>query len=140
MAEFWQELQSWIEERQVVFAWLAGFSVLVFLGSLIAVPIVVIQMRADYFVRTVEEELPRTPLRIVRHALKNVFGYLLILSGLAMLVLPGQGLLTIVFGLSLIDFPGKRRAQTYLVRLNGVRRSIDWMRHKANKPPLEIPE
>jgi hypothetical protein len=56
-----------------------------------------------------------------------------------MLLLPGQGLLTIFVGLGLLDFPGKRKLELGIIRLRGVRDSIDWLRHKANKEPLEIP-
>jgi hypothetical protein len=59
-----------------------------------------------------------------------------VISGIIMLVLPGQGILTIVIGLTLVDFPGKYRIESAIVRHATVRRAIDWIRQKANKPPL----
>ena len=40
---------------------------------------------------------------------RNLLGGLLILLGLIMLVTPGQGILTIVLGFTIMDFPGKKR-------------------------------
>lgn len=135
----WEAFQIWIKENEFVIAWALGISALTFVGSLIAVPIVVIQMRTDFFVRGAKAAVPLTPLRLARHMAKNVLGAILLLMGFGMLFLPGQGLLTLLLGLSLLDFPGKRGLQLKLVRLKGVRRSIDWMRHRAGKEPLEIP-
>ena len=69
---------------------------------------------------------------------KNLLGGLLVLSGIAMLVLPGQGLLTIAMGLLLMDFPGKHRLERRIVRTRPVLRSINWLRRKAHKNPLKI--
>ena len=57
-----------------------------------------------------------------------------------MLFIPGQGLLTILMGLALLDFPGKRAAELRLIRYAPVNKSIDWIRRKSNKPPLRIPD
>jgi len=55
-----------------------------------------------------------------------------------MLVLPGQGLLTILFGIALLDFPGKYRLERRIVSYPKVLNSINWIRKKANKKPLVI--
>ena len=44
-----------------------------------------------------------------------------------MLVAPGQGLLTMVVGLLLVDFPGKYRLERWLVTRQQVWRSINWL-------------
>jgi hypothetical protein len=64
---------------------------------------------------------------------------LIVFVGVAMLLLPGQGILTILIGLMLIDFPGKRRLERRLVQQPSVWRAINWMRAKAHQPPLEMP-
>ena len=55
-----------------------------------------------------------------------------------MLVLPGQGLLTILLGVTLLDFPGKFRMQKWVISRKGVLDSINWIRAKAHKRPLEL--
>jgi hypothetical protein len=53
-----------------------------------------------------------------------------------MLILPGQGFLTIVTGLLLINYPGKYKLEQKLVEIPSVFRTLNWIRVKANKPPL----
>ncbi|WP_220465497.1 hypothetical protein [Colwellia sp. BRX10-3] len=67
---------------------------------------------------------------------KVLFGVLLFVCGLAMLVLPGQGLITMLIGLSLIPFPGKHKLEQNLLARKSVRSSLNWMRTKAKKDPF----
>jgi hypothetical protein len=101
-------------------------------------------MPADYFVTAKpppESWRGHHPvLRVAILAVKNAFGGLLVLAGLAMLVLPGQGLLTILIGLMLVDFPGKRRLEMLIVRRRPIHRAIDWIRRRAHQPPLQLPD
>ncbi|NNM26663.1 MAG: hypothetical protein HKO59_11890, partial [Phycisphaerales bacterium] len=69
---------------------------------------------------------------------KNVLGVVLALAGLAMLVLPGQGLLTLLVGVLLIDGPGKYGFEKWLVARRPVLRSINWLRRRGGHPPLVI--
>jgi hypothetical protein len=71
--------------------------------------------------------------------LKNIVGWAFILAGIAMLVLPGQGILTILIGVSLANFPGKYALERRLVRKPAVARTLNRIREKAGKPRLEIP-
>lgn len=67
---------------------------------------------------------------------KVILGVFLLLCGIVMLVLPGQGLITIVIGLSLIPFPGKTKIEQNLLSRKSVRSSLNWIRIKANKEPF----
>ena len=67
---------------------------------------------------------------------KNLIGYGLIVAGLLMLFLPGQGILTLVMGLLLVDYPGKFRLERKLVKTPAILNSLNWLRKKAKKPPL----
>ena len=67
---------------------------------------------------------------------KVIIGFFLLLCGIVMLVLPGQGLITIVIGLSLIPFPGKIKIEQNLLSRQTVRSSLNWIRIKANKEPF----
>ena len=68
---------------------------------------------------------------------KNLLGYILLLGGVLMLFLPGQGILTMVVGLLLIDYPGKFALEKKIVRTPTVFKGLNWLRSKANKPPLK---
>jgi hypothetical protein len=54
-----------------------------------------------------------------------------------MLVLPGQGILTIATGLLLMDYPGKFRLERRIVATPMVLKGLNWLRAKANQPPLK---
>jgi len=118
-------------------SWALGFtlfSVLCFAGSLVALPVLVARAPVDYFVT---RDTHRAPL--IRVVLRNLVGLVLFVAGVLMLVLPGQGMLTVLASLSLLDFPGKRRLVKKLITRPGVSRALQWLRHKANKPPFQLP-
>ena len=69
---------------------------------------------------------------------KNFLGILLLLSGILMLVLPGQGILTIITGLVFMDYPGKYKFERKLLRQKGVINSINWIRSRLSKPSLKV--
>jgi hypothetical protein len=134
---------DWLRAHEVVLGWLSAVSAVMFVGSLLAVPWLLVRIPTDYFLRPhhyIDRWQPRHPLlRIVFLVTKNLMGIVLVLVGAAMLVLPGQGILTIVIGLLFLDFPGKRTLELRLVRQPPVLRAINWMRAKAGRQPLELP-
>jgi len=103
----------------------------------------VLALTDDYFVRHRRDparQRRRRPLLWAALTVgKNAVGAALILAGLAMLVLPGQGLLTILMGLALTNFPGKFAVERRLVRLSSVARALNRVREVAGRPPLEYP-
>jgi hypothetical protein len=116
-------------------------SIVGFIGSLIVIPFVLVRLPPQYF----DVRYPRTwmkedhpVLRWVGLILKNVVGVVFFLAGVAMLFLPGQGLLTMLIGLSLVDFPGKRRLESKLVGRPTVLKTINALRHKFGRPPLTV--
>lgn len=122
---------------------LAGASLVMFVASLIAVPWFVARIPSDYFAG--EERPPAVAfrnqpvLRLLFRLLANVLGLILIAAGIVMLVLPGQGILTIIAGLLAMSFPGKYRFEQWLVGLGPVHRSINALRRYRNQPPLQLP-
>jgi hypothetical protein len=64
----------------------------------------------------------------------------LVVLGLIMAVpgVPGQGLLTVLIGLTLLSFPGKRRLERRFVRMPALLRGINRLRGRFRRPPLEI--
>jgi hypothetical protein len=75
-------------------------------------------------------------LRLSGLVVKNVVGVVFLLAGFAMLFLPGQGLLTMLIGVSLMDFPRKRELEAKMVGQPTLLGVINAMRHKFDKPPL----
>lgn len=135
------ELTSFLEHKEAMW-WIAAFSGLVFVASLLFVPWLVVQIPADYFLAP---RRPKTPfadkhpiLRWSGLVIKNLVGGLLVLAGIAMLLLPGQGLLTVAIGLMLLDFPGKHTLEGKVIRFRPVLKSINWMRRNADVSPLRL--
>ncbi len=124
--------------------WLAGFSLGTFFLSLLFIPYFVGKLAPDCFVQLSRKaEEPRPPFTVGSLCLlvgRNVIGLALLLAGMAMLVLPGQGILTMLLGVVLLSFPGKLTLLTWLIFLPGVRRSLDWLRQKRGKQPFFWPE
>ena len=112
---------------------LAVASVAMFVGSIVAVPVFLVRMPDDYFVT---RRPPRSP---VRRVLFTLLGVTLVALGIAMLVLPGQGILTILVGLAILDLPFKDRALARLLSHPKVRAAIDGLRQKAGKGSLLVP-
>lgn len=124
---------------------IVGISVFVFIISLAILRIALIRMSPDYFTRerkTADDAFrkKRPVVWLVGLVLKNVLGFVLLLAGLIMLATPGQGLLTILMGIALMNFPGKRRLEVALIRRPSIYKSINWVRKRNGKPPIEIPE
>ena len=115
-------------------------SVVTFVGSLVAVPWLIGRMRADYFLthwQVVQARHRRHPaLALTVFLARNALGLLLVAAGLAMLFLPGQGLLTVLIGVCVMDFPGKRGLLQRLVRGPRVQGALNWIRRKRGKEPF----
>lgn len=134
---------TWIGGNQALTLELAALSVGTFVGSLLALPFLVARLPVDYFS---DPQRHRNRLRQVHplvyfalRGLKNLLGWALILSGILMLILPGQGLLTILIGLMLSDFPGKFALERRLARTPRILGAINWLRRRGGHQPLRAP-
>ena len=120
------------------------FSLVALVATLIGVPWFFCRIAPDHFTREARPSLPFVVsgswVQPVAHALRNALGVVLICLGLAMLVLPGQGVLTLLIGLICVDFPGKRRFERWLVSRPAVAHGINRLRRRAGQPPLELPD
>lgn len=121
--------------------WVAIASLVVFFASIWVLKVLIVRMSADYFMRGKKSAFAEShpAVRVIGVGLKNILGLLLLAISILMLFVPGQGLLTMLFGLSLMDFPGKRALEVRLVRLPKVHRAINWIRRKNSREPLQIP-
>ena len=131
----------WFSNHPGVLIGLGASSILIFIISILGISWFVAQIPEDYFLSSKrkpskwQEQKPILRLAVLFG--KNIIGVSLIIGGLLMLVLPGQGLLTIVTGLLLINYPGKYKLEQKLVSIPSVFRALNWIRVKANKPPLK---
>jgi len=135
---------DWIQANETLLSWLVVVSVVTFLVSLIAIPWIVVRIPADYFSHAARHRTSwadRHPaVRYTLLIMKNVLGLILILAGMVMLVLPGQGLLSIAIGIMLMNFPGKYKLECWIVNHKLVLQLINWFRQRAHCPPLVVEE
>ncbi|MDQ2922125.1 MAG: hypothetical protein M3R52_11015 [Acidobacteriota bacterium] len=125
-------------------ALLAGLLFLVtFAFSLAVVSFILVKIPATYF----QKDHPRDfwsnrhpSIRYLGMFAKNVLGVLLVALGIVMSIpgVPGQGILTILLGIMLLDFPGKRSMENKLVSRPQVFKAINKLRHRFGKPSLVL--
>ncbi|MAQ97923.1 MAG: hypothetical protein CMD50_01365 [Gammaproteobacteria bacterium] len=94
----------------------------------------------DYFVKKniSKSKKSYSLLWLMSIIVKNIIGYTLILGGILMLVLPGQGLFTILMGLILSNYPGKYTIEKKFISIPSILKTVNWLRKKSNKPRLKI--
>ena len=126
------------ESYKVLILWLSSISLFIFLFSLFSKRWLAGLIPSDYFIRKdVSRFKTNNPLLwYLVLLIKNILGYSLIIGGIMMLVLPGQGLFTIIIGLMLSNYPGKYYIEKRFVEIPAVFKSINWLRAKSNKPPI----
>lgn len=109
-------------------------------ASVIAIPLFLARMPEDYFSKDYQPRRQRHPLGWLLWCLRNLIALILLLAGILMLVLPGQGLLTILIAIMTSTFPGKYRLERAIMRRPGVYRAANWVRRKYQRPPLQHPD
>lgn len=112
-----------------------------FVGSIVMASFLLVKLPPTYFQATHGRDfwIDRHPaIRWSGLVAKNALGAVLVLLGIVMSVpgVPGQGVLTILMGLMLLDFPGKRRLEYRLVSQPRVLQNINRLRKKFDRPPL----
>ena len=123
--------------------WLMAASVISLLAGLLLVPVFITRIPVDYFSHSHRHRLSassRHPLiRLLIVGSKNLLGIVLIVAGLLMLFLPGQGLLMLLVGLIIMNYPGKFELERWIILRPHVLPAINWLRTKYNHPPLLAP-
>lgn len=137
LSQFWESL-TWSKIGLGV-----GLFVLSFGLSLLSIAIVMVKIPENYFSSHYQRDFMPNSSFFVRWGaviLKNVLGVILILVGIVLSLpgVPGQGLLTILLGLIMLDIPGKRPLEAKIIQRPSVLSAINNLRAKYNKPPLIV--
>jgi len=137
-----QEVWARLQEKPGWLAAAAVGSVVLLVVAALCAPVLVIRMPPDYFTRRRGAppgggRRPRSWSRLAAKVAKNGLGIALLLAGLAMLLLPGQGVLTLVVALLLLDFPGKSRLERRILGAPRVLRILNALRRRAGRPEFE---
>ena len=132
--EWIEPITDWAKSNDTLLWWLFAGSVAFFLLTPIAVAAAVILLPSDYFTekkhRPLESWSGSSRAAGRGAGAQELLGAVLLVAGLVMLIVPGQGLLTVAVGLMLVDFPGKFRLERWLATRGPVWRSINWLRNE----------
>lgn len=140
-----------IERLENLWATLSWGSILLGVGlfllslavSFAAIGIVMVKIPANYFSSHYKQDfLPGSHWTIRWGAViaKNILGLFLIAIGIVLSLpgVPGQGILTILLGLIMIDIPGKRPLEARIIKRPTVQAAVNKLRARYGKPPLEL--
>jgi len=127
--------------RELILAaalFVASFSV-----SIIVITFILVRLPPMYFHESHSRDFlsgRHTSIRWIGIAIKNLVGVLLVLLGILMSIpgVPGQGMLTILLGIVLLDLPGKRRVERALIGRPSVLAKINRLRLRFGRPPLVL--
>jgi Putative transmembrane protein (PGPGW) len=133
-------IYEWLRSNDTVLMWLGILSVVMFLSTLLAVPFIVSRIPTDYFIRAHRPPryTPISPFHLLWTIFKNVVGIILFAAGIAMLVLPGQGVLTMLLGVMLMNFPGKYELERQIIQQPTILKALNWMRRRTHRPDLLV--
>ena len=114
-----------------------------FVISIVVIGFLLVRLPANYFLDSHNRDLWIDHHPILQWSgviLKNLSAVALIIVGIVLCFLPGQGVLTILIGLALLDFPGKRRLERAILRKPGIFDRVNRLRHRYGRPPLVVEE
>ena len=124
-------------QREIWMLGIASAAMLVI--SAMVIPYLVVRLPVDFYAENNHRRRlfqDRPILRSLFLTVKNTLGGFLLVAGIFMLVLPGQGILTILAALALLDFPGKRKLELSILHRPAILKSINWLRRRAGREPL----
>ncbi len=118
-----------------------GIFLVTFLANLALVSLILVKIPADYFRESQRSkflEKQSRPIRLLARIGKNLAGVLLVVMGILLSLpgVPGQGVLTILLGVMLLDLPGLRRFERWIVSSPKVFNAVNKLRQRFDKPPL----
>jgi archaellum biogenesis protein FlaJ (TadC family) len=115
-------------------------SLITFFGTILLMGVLILMIPTDYFSNPKRRKsfliTKRPLLGVILLIVKNLIGLIFLIVGFLLLFIPGQGILTIMIGIILMNFPGKYRLERKLVQRPGVLQGINKIRKKFNRPLL----
>lgn len=122
------------------FVWMLVSSAFMFVGSLLVAWLMILRIPADYLCRpdtiNCRKTQQTTLAYFFRKLVWNSLGFALLMTGFLMLFTPGQGLLFILLGVTLMDLPYKNQITQRLASRKGTLGVINGIRSRSGKQAL----
>jgi len=135
LAEFWTSLTL----GRILIG--VGVFLVSLLVNAVIVGIVIVTIPANYFSSHYQQDFLPNSSWLARWGIsimKNIAGAILLILGIAMLIGPGQGILSILSGLIMLDIPGKRPIEARIIKRPAILAAANNLRSRYNKEPLEM--
>lgn len=131
-----QTLGLWVK---TYWMWIFILSAITLIASIVSVLALIIHLPTDYFSREKHISIVTNPiLRLLLRISKNMLGVIALTFGVIMLFTPGQGVLTILAGVVLCNFPGKRKLERKLIQRPLLLSTVNRIRARYNRPPIVL--
>ncbi|KZZ30361.1 hypothetical protein A3754_04570, partial [Alcanivorax sp. HI0083] len=104
LAPLAQQLEPWLPALTIT-------GVVMAVASLVALPWFLVRIPENYFTQAYSPHQNRGVIAWLVWLLRNLLAILLLFAGILMLILPGQGLLTLLIAIMTSTFPGKYRLE-----------------------------
>lgn len=130
-------LQILVNNSEYLLSLLAGLSVITFFVSIFCIPLIIARLPRDYFKNpqdvVAKQYTPASIAKVIFFFLRNIIGFLLLTAGIAMLFLPGQGIITMIVGIGVMSFPYKQYLLYRITRPASIQTTMNWIRKKTGK-------
>ncbi|PID63058.1 MAG: hypothetical protein CSB44_02825 [Gammaproteobacteria bacterium] len=133
---------DWVQTHPALVGAISVTSLLLLVTSAMLMPWLVSRLPTNYLIeqsRPRSERQSRRPLAMLVLLLRTVIGLFLVLLGIVMLITPGPGIVALLLGLTLVEFPGKHHLLVHVASRPGVFSSLNWIRARHGQPPFEHP-
>ena len=134
---------AFIHNHEELILWLAIASVIGLIASFVLIPWMLVHIPSDYFSYEKRQKYQwgNCPpiIRLVLLLIKNILGILFVISGIIMLLIPGQGIITIIIGIILMDFPYKYNIEQWIISRPAILKAINQLRAKAKQSSIVRP-
>jgi hypothetical protein len=129
-------MQQWLSDHVVLLSVLSGLTFVAGLAGAVAVAVI---LPENYFETPPEH---RHGKGLAKKVLKNVVGVVAVLAGMVMSLplVPGPGIIILLVGVSMTDFPGKRKVEVNALRIPGILTGLNNLRQKFGRKPLRLPD
>ena len=133
---------DWICDYNQIIQWAGIVSVFLFFLSLFLLRYVILRLPEDYFITasSISKSHPKSPQKIIVRVAKNAVGFLLTICGIILLFTPGQGMITILIGLCLIDLAIVNQFKKKIINNSKVQKALNWIRIKKSVKPFNFPK
>ncbi len=134
-------LYDWLDKNTYILFYLGMSSILIFFLSIFGIKYFASAIPADYFINKKRFSRLRehsVVLWLIYKIIKNLLGYIFILIGIVALILPGQGVLMILIGLIMSDYPGKFNLEKKIISTSTIRKGVNWLRRKSGVEDLRL--